>query len=148
LTWGYTVWYTDYSSFTIRLLYPLTKIYALHARTDSLHKLSDVYLILHGYNLLPNTKIKMKLTESQKNKIAITGLSIIFFPFAFFGIAMAYDNFILQMMENSLTQNIQTVNSSQKACNSSYQILLKYKQDNNLKLQGTGSPCPLTPATS
>jgi len=84
-----------------------------------------------------------EISHKAKNVITLVGLAIIILPFAFFGIAQAYDNLILNMMENSLAQNVTATHATQNACEASYQSLLKYKQENDIKLKGTGSPCPL-----
>lgn len=82
------------------------------------------------------------LKESTKNKITMVGLALIFAPFAFIGLANAYDSFILSQLENALNNNIQSAQTSAQACESTYQALLKYKQENKIALTGAGSPCP------
>lgn len=90
--------------------------------------------------------MKFQLRESTKNKITMAGLALIFAPFAFIGIVNAYDSFMLSQLENALNNNIQAAHSAMTACESNYQALLKYKQDNKIALKGSGSPCPFQKA--
>ncbi len=69
------------------------------------------------------------MTNSSKNKIAITGLAIITLPFAFFGAAQAYDNFILSNLENSYKSNLEAQVSLQKATCNSHKALASFKAD-------------------
>lgn len=94
----------------------------------------------------PRTPKRFKLPELShraKNIITAVGLGVIALPFTVFGVAAAYDSLVLNMIENSLAQNVAATHSTQVACEASYQALLKYKQENNIAVKGTGSPCPL-----
>ena len=56
-------------------------------------------------------------------------------------ITLAYDNFVLGSLENSLASNVKAVQANGTACEYSYQAILSYKKENHIALNGNGDPC-------
>lgn len=85
---------------------------------------------------------KKKFFEQYKVQWSIIiVMALIFVPFFVIGVAQAYDNWILNQMENALANNVKAAHESLIACESNYQALLQYKTDNKIALVGTPDPC-------
>lgn len=80
---------------------------------------------------------------THKNKII--AIAVILVPFVLFflsiGIASAYDSWLRDQLNANLNNSVVALRLARQRCDSDYETLLKYKNENNLKLQGTGNPC-------
>lgn len=102
--------------------------------------------LIEEQNIINNTPVAKRFNPQQVKKVAIAVAVPTVIFFCIIGVVKAYEASLQWYLENSLSSNVSAAKSTVDACNSSYQAILKWKEDMKIAKTGSGNPCPFSMA--